>query len=253
MAKSNHLSENEPERQKREQDMDKTLADSFPSSDPPSTITDPMTDEPAKQAANERAESPEEPAQGMAGKADRAFRTTAQSYLDRAGLKLDLRQVESTIREKPMQAAALAAAAGFLFGGGMGTLWGAAMLAFAAAKPRAIPGQPAPSREAVEQARSGFLRKWKLRCKAVSLSFEEAGDELFTFTAFPSSQWKALRTTNALERINEGVRRRTKTQASLPNEEAVLFLLFGLLRSGQVKLHRLIGWQALIRPQMEAA
>jgi putative transposase len=109
------------------------------------------------------------------------------------------------------------------------------------------------SREAVEQARVGFLRKWKLRCKAVSASFEEAGDELFTFTSFPSSQWKALRTTNALERINEEFRRRTKTQASLPSEEAVLFLLFGLLRSGQVKLHRLIGWQDLISPQMEAA
>ena len=54
--------------------------------------------------------------------------------------------------------------------------------------------------EAVEQARVGFLRKWKLRCKALSTSFEEAGDELFTFTSFPSSQWKALRTTNALER-----------------------------------------------------
>jgi len=111
----------------------------------------------------------------------------------------------------------------------------------------------APSREAIEQARVGFLRKWKLRCKAVSASFEEAGDELFTFTAFPSSQWKALRTTNALERINEEFRRRTKTQASLPNEEAVLFLLFGLLRSGQVRLRRLVGWQDLTSPQMEAA
>ena len=111
----------------------------------------------------------------------------------------------------------------------------------------------APSCEAVEQARVGFLRKWKLRCKAVSASFEEAGDELFTFTSFPSSQWKALRTTNALERINEEFRRRTKTQASLPNEEAVLFLLFGLLRSGQITLRRLVGWQDLITPQMEAA
>jgi len=111
----------------------------------------------------------------------------------------------------------------------------------------------ASSREAVEQARVGFLRKWKLRCKAVSASFEEAGDELFTFTAFPASQWKALRTTNALERINEEFRRRTKTQASLPNEEAVLFLLFGLLRSGQVRLSRLVGWQDLITPRMEAA
>src|SRR5579859_7844282 len=111
----------------------------------------------------------------------------------------------------------------------------------------------AESHDAVEHARVGFARKWKLRCKAVSTSFEEAGDELFTFTAFPISQWKALRTTNALERINEEFRRRTKTQASLPNEEAVLFLLFGLLRSGQVRLRRLVGWQDLTSPQMEAA
>ena len=68
-----------------------------------------------------------------------AIRATAQSYLDRAGLKLDLRQVESTIREKPVPAAALAAAAGFLFGGGMGTRWGAVMLTWPAAKPREIP------------------------------------------------------------------------------------------------------------------
>lgn len=103
----------------------------------------------------------------------------------------------------------------------------------------------AEGREAVEQARRGFARKWKLRCQAVYQSFEEAGDQLFTFTAFPSSQWKALRTTNALERINEEFRRRTKTQASLPSEEAVLLLMFGLLRSGQIKLRRVVGWHEL--------
>jgi putative transposase len=113
----------------------------------------------------------------------------------------------------------------------------------------------AESREAVQHARVAFARKWKLRCKTVNASFEEAGDELFTFTAFPLSQWKALRTTNALERINEEFRRRTKTQASLPSEEAVLLLLFGLLRSGQVTLRRLVGWYDLttINQQPQAA
>jgi transposase-like protein len=62
-----------------------------------------------------------------------------------------------------------------------------------------------------------------------------------------------LRTTNAPERINEEFRRRTKPQVSLPSEEAVLFLLFGLLRSGQVKLHRLLGWQDMTTSQTEAA
>jgi putative transposase len=111
------------------------------------------------------------------------------------------------------------------------------------------------SREAVEHARVGFLRKWRLRCKAVVSSLEEAGDELFTFLQFPPSQWKALRTTNALERINEEFRRRTKTQASLPGEDAVLLLLYGLLRSGQIVLRRIDGRHDMPKPkpQVKAA
>ena len=113
----------------------------------------------------------------------------------------------------------------------------------------------APTVAQVEQARAAFARKWKLRCKAVLSSFEEAGDQLFTFLRYPASQWKALRTTNALERINEEFRRRTKTQASLPSEDAVLLLLFGLLRSGQITLRRLVGWQdmATVTKRIEAA
>jgi transposase-like protein len=100
---------------------------------------------------------------------------------------------------------------------------------------------------AVEKARTTFARKWKLRCPPVIASFEEAGDELFTFTRFPHSQWKALRTTNALERINGEFRRRTKTQSSLPSSDAVILLLFGLLRSGAVKLRRMDGWEDMPR------
>jgi putative transposase len=113
----------------------------------------------------------------------------------------------------------------------------------------------ADSRETVEQERARFLRKWRLRCKAVVSSFEEAGEELFTFLRFPQSQWKALRTTNALERINEEFRRRTKTQASLPDEDAVLLLLYGLLRSGQIVLRRIDGRDDLPKPkpQLNAA
>jgi putative transposase len=96
---------------------------------------------------------------------------------------------------------------------------------------------------AIEQARARFTKKWQLRCPAVVESLKEAGDELFTFLRFPRSQWKALRTTNALERINEEFRRRTKTQASLPTQDAVLLLLFGLLRSGQITLRTLDGYQ----------
>jgi transposase-like protein len=105
---------------------------------------------------------------------------------------------------------------------------------------------------AVEQARARFIKKWRLRCPAVVDSLQEAGDELFTFLRFPSSQWKALRTTNALERINEEFRRRTKTQASLPSQDAVLLLLFGLLRTGQVKLRALVGYHDMERGKQAA-
>jgi putative transposase len=103
----------------------------------------------------------------------------------------------------------------------------------------------AESVDEVNKQREKFAKKWKLKCAAVISSLEEAGDELFTFTQFPPSQWKALRTTNAIERINEEFRRRTKTQASLPNENAVVLLMFGLLCSGQIRLRRMVGWQDL--------
>ena len=105
----------------------------------------------------------------------------------------------------------------------------------------------------IPQMTTTMARRLNQGLDLCATSFEEAGAELLTFTSFPSSQWKALRTTNALERINEEFRRRTNTQASLPSEEAVLFLLFGLLRSGQVKLRRVIGWQELASLQIKAA
>jgi putative transposase len=110
----------------------------------------------------------------------------------------------------------------------------------------------AESRTAVEQARTRFTKKWRLRCPAVVECLDEAGDDLFTFLRFPKLQWKALRTTNALERINGEFRRRTKTQASLPGHEAVLLLLFGLLRSGHVKLRKIDGWEEMARVEKAA-
>jgi hypothetical protein len=102
----------------------------------------------------------------------------------------------------------------------------------------------AESRDVVEHARLGFARKWKLRCKGVSLSCEGAGDELFTLYRFPDFAMEGA-PHHQCAGANQESRRRTKTQASLPSKETVLLLLFGLLRSGQVKLRRLVGWRDL--------
>jgi hypothetical protein len=37
------------------------------------------------------------------------------------------------------------------------------------------------------------------------------------------------------------------SQASLPGQDAVVLLLFGLLRSGQVKLRKIDGWEEMAR------
>jgi transposase-like protein len=67
----------------------------------------------------------------------------------------------------------------------------------------------------VEAKRKAFLRKWRLKCRAMADSLEEAGERLFTFTRLDPSQWKSARTTNAIERLNEEFRRRIKTQTVL--------------------------------------
>lgn len=102
--------------------------------------------------------------------------------------------------------------------------------------------------ESLEQANSAqrdFISKWKKLAHKVVVSLEEAGDELLTFYRFPKSQWKVLRTTNAIERLNGEFRRRVKTQSSLPDARAAERLLFGLIISGQIQMRRIDGWQDL--------
>ena len=101
---------------------------------------------------------------------------------------------------------------------------------------------------AVETHRRGFLRKWRLKCRAVADSLEEAGERLFTFTRLDPSQWKSARTTNAIERLNEEFQRRIKTQTVLPCAETVPMLLWALLASGQITMRKVDGWETLAKP-----
>jgi transposase-like protein len=101
----------------------------------------------------------------------------------------------------------------------------------------------AESLEQANKAQRDFISKWKKLAPKVVVSLEEAGDELLTFYRFPKSQWKVLRTTNAIERLNGEFRRRVKTQSSLPDARAAERLLFGLIISGQIQMRRIDGWQ----------
>jgi len=79
----------------------------------------------------------------------------------------------------------------------------------------------AATREEIEARRKAFIRKWRLKHRAVADSLEEAGDRLFTFTRLPPSQWRSARTTNAIERLHEessseGSRRRPYCRPRTP-------------------------------------
>jgi transposase-like protein len=99
----------------------------------------------------------------------------------------------------------------------------------------------AASAEAGRTAYAAFARTWAKRCPGVVRSLEDGGAELLTFFTFPKTQWKTLRTTNVIERLNEEFRRRVKTQGSLPTEDAALILLFSLVVSGQITLRKIDG------------
>jgi hypothetical protein len=74
--------------------------------------------------------------------------------------------------------------------------------------------------------RKAFIRKWRLKHRAVADSLDDAGDRLFTFTRLPPSQWRSVRTTNAIERLHEEFKGRIKTQTVLPSADTAAMLFW---------------------------
>src|SRR3984893_10475112 len=99
--------------------------------------------------------------------------------------------------------------------------------------------------EEIETRRKAFIRKWRLKHRPVADSLQEAGDRLFTFTRLPPSQWRRVRTNNALGRLHEEFKRRIKTQTVLPSADTAAMLFRALLASGQINMRKVDGWQTL--------
>ncbi|RMH31300.1 MAG: hypothetical protein D6690_16825 [Nitrospirae bacterium] len=55
---------------------------------------------------------------------------------------------------------------------------------------------------AARQAYRAFVRTWRARVPKVGESLQEACEALLTCSRFPASQWKCLRSTNAIKRLN---------------------------------------------------
>jgi putative transposase len=103
----------------------------------------------------------------------------------------------------------------------------------------------AATREEIAARRKAFIRKWRLKHRAVADSLDEAGDCLFAFTRLPPGQWRSVRNTNAIERLHEEFKRRIKTQTALPWADTAAMLFWALLASGQINMRKVDGWQTL--------
>src|SRR5258707_13698060 len=79
-------------------------------------------------------EEPVSPLADATKKANNAIRDTAGTYLSKFGVSQD--KIEVAIRERPVPCAAIAAAAGFVLGGGMATRPGLAILSLFGRKAR---------------------------------------------------------------------------------------------------------------------
>ena len=102
--------------------------------------------------------------------------------------------------------------------------------------------------EEIEARRKAFIRKWRLKHRAVADSLEEAAERLPPRAPAPS-QWRSVRTTNAIERLHEEFKRRIKTQTVLPSADTAAMLFWALLASGQINMRKVDGWQTLaIKP-----
>ena len=103
----------------------------------------------------------------------------------------------------------------------------------------------AATKAEIETRRKAFIRKWRLKHRAVADSLEEAGDRLFTFARFPPDQWRSIRTTNAIERLHEEFKRRIKTSTVLPSAETATMLFWAGLASGQITMRKVDGSKTL--------
>jgi len=67
------------------------------------------------------------------------------------------------------------------------------------------------------------------RFRGVATLMDEARDDVLAYLSFHKSHWSQIRSTNPLERLNRGVKRRTNVASIFPNEDAIVRLVGAIL------------------------
>jgi putative transposase len=77
----------------------------------------------------------------------------------------------------------------------------------------------AARRETAEALAASFAERYGTAYPKAVATLGRGLDEALTYTAFPSSHHRLIRTTNGLERVFRGVKRRTQVVGVFPNEQ----------------------------------
>ena len=96
----------------------------------------------------------------------------------------------------------------------------------------------------IEARRKAFIRKWRLKCRAVADS--PRGSWRTALCLLPAAaEPMAQRAYDAIERLHEEFKRRIKTQTVLPSAETAAMLFWALLASGRINMPKIDGWQTI--------
>jgi putative transposase len=76
-----------------------------------------------------------------------------------------------------------------------------------------------------------FARKWDLKYPTISKSWTANWQRLIPFFAYPADIRRIIYTTNAIESLNNSLKKTIKNRASFPNDEAAIKLLYLSLKN----------------------
>jgi len=89
----------------------------------------------------------------------------------------------------------------------------------------------APTAEQAEEALTGLEKDWDERYPMISKSWRNNWNRITPFFAYPPEIRKVIYTTNAIESLNNSLRKVTKNRNSFPNDEAAIKLLYMALKN----------------------
>jgi putative transposase len=84
----------------------------------------------------------------------------------------------------------------------------------------------AATAEAAEQALEAFEKKWQSRFPSIARSWRSNWATIIPFFSYPPAIRKVIYTTNAIESIQEQLRKVTRNRGAFPNPEAVRKILY---------------------------